>query len=63
MAKALALRAWDPVDIEIVSERRPADASQLHGGAARRAGELGVTVEISLTHSKGMAGAVAVANP
>ena len=31
--------------------------------AARRAGELGVTVEVSLTHSRGMAGAVAVLSP
>jgi holo-[acyl-carrier protein] synthase len=62
VAKALTLRTWDPVDIEIVSEDGPPRV-ELHGGAARRAGELGVTVEVSLTHSKGMAGAVAVANP
>jgi holo-[acyl-carrier protein] synthase len=61
VAKALALRTWDPVDIEIVSDGPP--LVQLHGGAARRAGELGVTVEVSLTHSKGMAGAVAIVAP
>jgi holo-[acyl-carrier protein] synthase len=62
VAKALALRSWDPVDIEIISGDG-APSVHLHGGAARRAGELGVTVEVSLTHSKGMAGAVAVLSP
>jgi holo-[acyl-carrier protein] synthase len=33
---------------------------QLHGDAAARAAELGVEVRISLTHSRGLAGAVAV---
>ena len=37
-----------------------APSVRLSGRAAERAGELGVEVEISLTHSKGMAGAVAV---
>ncbi len=62
VAKALALRTWDPLDVEIVAGD-PAPAVRLHGAAARRAGELGVTVEVSLTHSKGMAGAVAVLAP
>jgi holo-[acyl-carrier protein] synthase len=59
VAKALALRSWDPVDIEI--EAGP--QVRLHGGVARRAQELGVTVEVSLTHSRGMAGAVAILSP
>ncbi len=62
VAKALAMRAWDPVDIEVVPGD-PAPQVRLHGAAARRAVELGVTVEVSLTHSKGMAGAVAVLAP
>jgi holo-[acyl-carrier protein] synthase len=61
VAKALALRAWDPLDVEIVSDGPP--QVRLHGGVARRAGELGVTVEVSLTHTRGMAGAVAVLAP
>jgi holo-[acyl-carrier protein] synthase len=59
VAKALALRAWDPLDVEIGAGPRV----QLHGGVARRAEELGVTVEVSLTHSRGMAGAVAILSP
>lgn len=62
VAKALAMRAWDPADIEVVPGD-PAPRVRLHGAAARRAGELGVTVEVSLTHSRGMAGAVAVLSP
>lgn len=62
VAKALAMRAWDPLDVEVVSGD-PAPGVRLHGAAARRAGELGVTVEVSLTHSRGMAGAVAVLSP
>jgi holo-[acyl-carrier protein] synthase len=61
VAKALALQAWDPLDVEVVSGRPP--TVRLHGHVARRAGELGVTVEVSLTHSRGMAGAVAVLAP
>ena len=58
VAKALTLRAWDPLDVEVVSGEPP--TVLLHGAAARRARELEVAVEVSLTHSKGMAGAVAV---
>jgi holo-[acyl-carrier protein] synthase len=61
VAKALALQAWDPLDVEVVAGAPP--TVRLHGGAARRAGELGVTVEVSLTHSRSMAGAVAVLAP
>src|SRR4051812_5055585 len=61
VAKALALQAWDPLEVEIVSDGPP--QVRLHGGVARRAGELGVRVEVSLTHSRGMAGAVAILAP
>ena len=61
VAKALALQVWDPLDVEVISGAPP--TIRLHGGAARRAGELGVHVEVSLTHSRGMAGAVAVLAP
>jgi holo-[acyl-carrier protein] synthase len=55
VAKALALEAWDWRDIEVVPGN-PAPRVVLHGALADR----GVDVELSLTHSKTMAGAVAV---
>ena len=61
VAKALALQVWDPLDVEVVAGAPP--TVQLSGRAAARAGELGVTVEVSLTHSREMAGAVAVVSP
>jgi holo-[acyl-carrier protein] synthase len=61
VAKALALQVWDPLDVEVVAGAPP--TVRLHGRAARRAGELGVRVDISLTHTRGMAGAVAVLAP
>jgi holo-[acyl-carrier protein] synthase len=61
VAKALSLRTWDPLDVEILSDGPP--QVRLRGSAERRAGELGVTVEVSLTHSRGMAGAVAILAP
>ena len=59
VAKAMQLKSWDPADIEI--EAGP--TVRLHGSVARRAQEMGVTVEVSLTHSRGMAGAVAILSP
>ena len=50
VAKALRLEAWSWQDIEVVEGPRLV----LHGALAGR------DVEVSLTHSKGMAGAVAV---
>jgi holo-[acyl-carrier protein] synthase len=61
VAKALALQVWDPLDVEVIPGAPP--TVRLTGRAARRAGELGVTDDISLTHSRGMAGAVAVLHP
>ena len=64
VAKALALQAWDPLDVEVISPAQPGPPTvRLSGRAAVRAGELGVTVDISLTHTRGMAGAVAVLQP
>jgi holo-[acyl-carrier protein] synthase len=60
VAKALALPHWDPHDVEVVSTGGP-PAVRLSGHAGARARELGVTVQVSLTHTDGMAGAVAVA--
>jgi holo-[acyl-carrier protein] synthase len=60
VAKALALPAWDPHDVEVLGGGGP-PAVRLTGHARARADELGVVVEVSLTHTHGMAGAVAVA--
>src|SRR3954451_18840074 len=55
VAKALALEAWSWQDIEVVSAGG-APRIVLHGALAGR----DVVVEVSLTHSRGTAGAVAV---
>lgn len=55
VAKALRLEVWSHQDIEVVGEG-PSTAIALHGPLA----ELGVELDISLTHSKVTAGAVAL---
>jgi holo-[acyl-carrier protein] synthase len=60
VAKALALRDGDWHDVEVLGGGDRPPAVRLAGRARTRADELGVDVEISLTHSKGMAGAVAM---
>ena len=55
MAKALRLEAWSHKDIEVVGQGAGTGIA-LHGALAA----LEVRVEVSLTHSRGMAGAVAV---
>ena len=60
VAKALALRDGDWHDVEVVGGGDGPPAVRLSGTARTRADELGVRVEISITHSKGMAGAVAM---
>jgi holo-[acyl-carrier protein] synthase len=60
VAKALALRVWNPHDVEVVGGGGP-PAVRLTGHAGARARELGVAVHVSLTHTEAMAGAVAVA--
>jgi holo-[acyl-carrier protein] synthase len=59
VAKALGLESWSWQDVEVVSEGR-APAVHLSGAAAIRAAELGVTVHVSLTHTRRDAAAVAV---
>jgi holo-[acyl-carrier protein] synthase len=61
VAKALALPAWDWHDVELVGGGGPPQL-RLSGRAAARAAELGVDVQVSLTHTDGMAAAVAVAS-
>jgi holo-[acyl-carrier protein] synthase len=61
VAKALQLRVWDWRDVEVRGGGDEPPSVRLAGAAAARARELGASgVQVSLTHSKGMAGAVAV---
>ncbi len=60
VAKALQLRAWSWRDVEVVGGGSEPPSVRLEGAAAARAGELGATVSVSLTHTHGMAGAVAL---
>src|SRR4051794_25812205 len=54
VAKALGLHEWGWHDVEVVGGGGPPQV-RLSGAAAARAGELGATVELSLTHTRGMA--------
>jgi holo-[acyl-carrier protein] synthase len=56
VAKALALEAWSPRDVEVVVGAGGAPRIVLHGPLAGRG-----PVEVSLTHERGLAGAVAAA--
>jgi holo-[acyl-carrier protein] synthase len=58
--KALTLREFGWHDIEIVGKGGPPTV-RLSGSAAERASELGVSVRVSLTHVRTLAGAVAIA--
>ena len=60
VVKALALEVWNPHDVEVVRGEAGAPSVRLSGHAAARASELGATVAISLTHTRAMAGAVAM---
>jgi holo-[acyl-carrier protein] synthase len=59
VAKALGMRAWSWQDVEVPAGGEEAEVV-LHGDVQARAGELGVRVAVSLTHTRTMAGAVAV---
>jgi holo-[acyl-carrier protein] synthase len=62
VAKALRLEAWSFRDVEVTSAGGPPQVT-LHGAVLQRAAELGVSVRISLTHTRREAGAVAIATP
>jgi holo-[acyl-carrier protein] synthase len=62
VAKALEMERWSWRDVEVLGGDGP-PVLHLHGGAAARAAELGVRVEISLTHERRQAGAVALTVP
>jgi holo-[acyl-carrier protein] synthase len=55
VAKALALEAWSPRDVEVVLVEGGAPEIVLHGPLAGRG-----PVAVSLTHERGLAAAVAV---
>jgi holo-[acyl-carrier protein] synthase len=55
VAKALGLEAWSPRDVEVVLDASGAPEIVLHGPLAGRG-----PVAVSLTHERGMAGAVAM---
>jgi holo-[acyl-carrier protein] synthase len=59
VAKALGLTAWSFRDVEVVATGAAPEV-RLSGSIARRADELGVRAQVSLTHTETMAGAVAV---
>jgi holo-[acyl-carrier protein] synthase len=61
VAKALALPFLNFREIEVVSEQDGVPRVSLHGQTAARAAELGVAVEVSLTHTRRDAAAVAIA--
>ena len=60
VAKALGLEAWSFQDVEVTGGNGP-PAVRLSGSAAARARELGVSVQVSLTHTRRDAAAVALA--
>jgi holo-[acyl-carrier protein] synthase len=60
VAKALGLEAWSFRDVEVIGAGGPPQI-RLHGAAAARAGELGVQVDVSLTHTSREAAAIAIA--
>ena len=59
VAKALGLEGWSFRDVEVVATAAAPEV-RLSGAAAKRAGELGVSAEVSLTHTRTTAAAVAL---
>jgi holo-[acyl-carrier protein] synthase len=60
VAKALGIESWNFHEVEVIGTGGP-PRIQLSGTAAARAAELGVHVEVSLTHTGREAAAVAIA--
>jgi holo-[acyl-carrier protein] synthase len=60
VAKALGIETWNFHDVEVIGAGGP-PRLRLSGSAAARAAELGVQVEVSLTHTGREAAAVVVA--
>jgi len=60
VAKALALDAWSPRDVEVSGGDHEPPTVRLAGAPLARARELGVELRVSLTHSRRDAAAVAL---
>jgi holo-[acyl-carrier protein] synthase len=60
VAKALGLGAWNFSDVEVLDTGGPPEL-RLHGSVAERAQALGVSVRVSITHTRRDAAAVAIA--
>jgi holo-[acyl-carrier protein] synthase len=60
VAKALELRAWNWLDVEVLGGGDEPPSVRLTGAAGAKAADLGKGVSVSLTHQRGMAAAVAV---
>ena len=60
VAKALGIESWNFHEVEVIGTGGPPTV-RLSGSAAVRAAELGVQVEVSLTHTGRDAAAVAIA--
>jgi holo-[acyl-carrier protein] synthase len=62
VAKALALESWSFTDVEVLGGGDGPPRVLLHGAVAERAAALGVAeVQVSLTHTRRDAAAVAIA--
>lgn len=61
VAKALGLGAWSFSDVEVI-DTGGAPEVRLHGSVAERAQALGLSVRVSITHSRHDAAAVAIAS-
>jgi holo-[acyl-carrier protein] synthase len=62
VAKALGLGGWSFRDVEVVATGAAPEVA-LSGAAAARAAELAVHCSISLTHTRSIAAATAIATP
>jgi len=60
VAKALGIESWNFHEVEVIGTGGP-PRIRLSGSAAARAAELGVQIEVSLTHTGREAAAVAIA--
>jgi holo-[acyl-carrier protein] synthase len=60
VAKSLGIEGWSFTDVEVLPETPP--IVRLSGRAEQRAKDLGVSVQVSLTHSRSTAAAVALAS-
>ncbi len=61
VAKALGVESWNFHEVEVIGTGGP-PRIKLSGSAAERAAELGVRIEVSLTHTDHEAAAVAIAS-